>query len=397
LTALNVRLSALKKDGRRLLLIIDEAQNLTTEVLEGVRLLTNLGPADVQMIQIILCGQPGLRTLIDSPELVQLRQRIRVHYHLHTLSLKETKGYVTHRLEVAGCDRELFSDGAVARIHELSGGVPRLVNILADRGLLDAYVHGADHVDAKNISGEEIVRSPLAEVQSAATASAASETLPPIVEHESEPERDLDTIRAFEIDDDESDDLAHDEPDDSEPTRRRVLPWAASAAAVALVLLALVGWRLGWFASETDVPTTTPVAEVAAAVEDSAVVESSDAVVEASVEADTLAAAPVVDVAAVDIPTAEPVAEPEGLTPLESLDGIYIHVGSFQEMSRATDLAVACGNLDLDASICAIGIDGVNWLRVYVGPWQANGEAVETNTLLLNKRLTTWTMIVRFP
>ena len=98
LMALTRHMKALGREGVRLLLIIDEAQNLDAATLEGVRLLTNLGPGENQRIQIIFAGQPGLRKKIDLPELAQVRQRIRVHYHLESLSAKETAAYIDHRI-----------------------------------------------------------------------------------------------------------------------------------------------------------------------------------------------------------------------------------------------------------------------------------------------------------
>lgn len=126
-------------DGKRIVLVVDEAQNLSVEVLEQVRLLTNLETETQKLLQIILIGQPELRELLARSELRQLAQRITGRYHLDPLSGEEAAAYVRHRLRVAGSTREIFSNGALREIQRLSGGVPRLINIISDRALLGAF------------------------------------------------------------------------------------------------------------------------------------------------------------------------------------------------------------------------------------------------------------------
>ena len=126
-------------DGKRIVLVVDEAQNLSVEVLEQVRLLTNLETETQKLLQIILIGQPELRELLGRVELRQLAQRITGRYHLDPLSGDEAAAYVRHRLRVAGATREIFSNGALREIQRLSGGVPRLINIISDRALLGAF------------------------------------------------------------------------------------------------------------------------------------------------------------------------------------------------------------------------------------------------------------------
>src|SRR5512135_977976 len=130
--------------GRRVVLIVDEAQNLSTETLEQVRLLTNLETATTKLLQIILIGQPELRALLDQPELRQLAQRITGRYHLNPLSADETAGYVKHRMRVAGATAEVFTPSALREIHRLSGGIPRVINVICDRALLGAFTQ-EDH------------------------------------------------------------------------------------------------------------------------------------------------------------------------------------------------------------------------------------------------------------
>ncbi len=124
---------------RRTTLIIDEAQNLSSETLEQIRLLTNLETTTQKLLQIILIGQPELQKILDRPEMRQLAQRITARYHLTPLSREETLDYIKHRLEVAGLKEPVFTSGALKVVYRRSGGVPRLINILCDRALLGAY------------------------------------------------------------------------------------------------------------------------------------------------------------------------------------------------------------------------------------------------------------------
>lgn len=133
--------------GRHTVLIIDEAQNLAADVLEQMRLLTNLETNQRKLLQIILLGQPELATMLERPAMRQLAQRIVARYHLGPLSKPEVASYVRHRLEVAGTERPLIPETLMGRLHRLSEGVPRVINVLCDRALLGAYVQGKDRVD----------------------------------------------------------------------------------------------------------------------------------------------------------------------------------------------------------------------------------------------------------
>ena len=127
--------------GRSTVLLIDEAQHLDFDVLEQIRLLTNLETNSEKLLQIVLIGQPELSQMLNRPELRQLNQRITARYNLEPLDLSETNAYIRHRLEVAGlpADRELFPPAVVRRIHHLTHGIPRLINVLCDRVLLGTY------------------------------------------------------------------------------------------------------------------------------------------------------------------------------------------------------------------------------------------------------------------
>ncbi len=132
--------------GRRVVVIVDEAQQLSTEVLEQVRLLTNLETATRKLLQIILVGQPELREIVNRPELRQLAQRITGRYHLLPLSAEETAAYVRHRLQVAGATNEIFTAGALRELHRLAQGIPRIINVIADRALLGAFTRDQHRV-----------------------------------------------------------------------------------------------------------------------------------------------------------------------------------------------------------------------------------------------------------
>ena len=146
--ALNRRLLAAHAGGRRIIVIVDEAQNLSAEVLEQVRLLTNLETPTQKLLQIILIGQPELRELLDRTELRQLAQRITGRYHLEPLSREETRGYIRHRLRVAGAADEIFTPSALAEVHRLAAGIPRVINVTCDRALLGAYTQEKRKVSA---------------------------------------------------------------------------------------------------------------------------------------------------------------------------------------------------------------------------------------------------------
>ena len=144
--------------GRRTVLVVDEAQNLAVEVLEQVRMLTNLETARQKLLQIILIGQPELRDLLARTDLRQLAQRITARYHLEPLTAAEVAEYIDHRLKIAGAAGELFAPAAKREIFRLSRGIPRLVNVLCDRSLLGAYVREKPKVDKQLVreAGREV-------------------------------------------------------------------------------------------------------------------------------------------------------------------------------------------------------------------------------------------------
>lgn len=164
--SLNEYLLAAHAEGRRTIVVVDEAQNLAAEVLEQVRLLTNLETAKQKLLQIILIGQPELRELLARNDLRQLAQRITGRYHLEPLSRDETSAYIEHRLKVGGALGELFDGGARREVFRHSHGVPRLINVICDRALLGAYTRETRTVN------RGIVRRAAAEI------SGSAETVP---------------------------------------------------------------------------------------------------------------------------------------------------------------------------------------------------------------------------
>ena len=137
--------------GLRVVLIVDEAQNLSVDALEQVRLLTNLETDTQKLLQIILLGQPELREILARSDMRQLAQRITARYHLMPLDAGETAAYLRHRFRVAGGVHSPFLAPAAARIHKHAGGVPRLVNVIAERALLGAYAHDTTKIDATDV------------------------------------------------------------------------------------------------------------------------------------------------------------------------------------------------------------------------------------------------------
>ena len=174
---LNRHLLHMHAKGRRVVLIVDEAQDLSPEVLEQIRLLTNLETETQKLLQIILIGQPELRSLIARQDLRQLAQRVTGRYHLDPLSRDETNAYVRHRLRVAGATADIFSRQALREVYRVSGGIPRVINIVCDRALLGAYTQDLHEVPAGLVrrAGGEVFGRTLAPgwLPPAATAAAA--------------------------------------------------------------------------------------------------------------------------------------------------------------------------------------------------------------------------------
>lgn len=143
-------LNAYRKD-ERVVLIVDEAQGLKPELLEEIRLLSNLETSRSKLLQIVLVGQPELDKTLSQTEFRQLRQRINLRYHLAPLSFKETKEYIEKRLRIAGATRPIFTEKAIKEVYKQSGGIPRLINIICDNALLNGYALDQEMVDEKSV------------------------------------------------------------------------------------------------------------------------------------------------------------------------------------------------------------------------------------------------------
>lgn len=159
--------------GETAALIVDEAQDLSPEVLEEIRLLTNLETATEKLLQIVLSGQPELEQKLNQPQLRQLRQRITLRCKTHPLTLEETRGYVVERLRIAGVDSQpIFTSDAIQTVHTYARGIPRVINLLCEHALISAFVDQQQPVAASTI--EEVAR----EFELHQTESAASLTAP---------------------------------------------------------------------------------------------------------------------------------------------------------------------------------------------------------------------------
>jgi type II secretory pathway predicted ATPase ExeA len=152
LATLNQFLVEQHVNGRKVMLIVDEAQNLSYRVLEEVRMLSGVETAKEKVLRIILAGQPELNEKLNSRELTQLTQRVRLRFHLTALTSTETTGYIDHRLEVAGSQgRRIFAQDTYATIYKYTGGVPRLINTLCDTCMMAAFGRDQDHVTAAEL------------------------------------------------------------------------------------------------------------------------------------------------------------------------------------------------------------------------------------------------------
>ena len=178
--------------GRKVLLIVDEAQNLSLRVLEEIRLLSGVETTKEKVLRIILCGQPELNDKLDAPELIQLAQRIRLRFHLQMLSPAEMRAYIQHRLEVAGAgDRQIFAEDTFSEIFRYTGGVPRLVNTLCDTAMMAAFAANRDCVTLSDVASsidelqwpEFATRVAQHHARAAAAAAAAGMPPPPQVHH----------------------------------------------------------------------------------------------------------------------------------------------------------------------------------------------------------------------
>ncbi len=155
-------------EGRQVLLIVDEAQNLSDKALEEIRLLSNINADEDQLLKIVLIGQPELREQLAQPKLSQIAQRVSVEYHLEPLTRNELEDYVLHRLAVSGRTQPLFDADAMDALYECSAGVPRLINTLSDQALVYAFADGREAIDRSIVEAVAKGRQLLASARAAA-------------------------------------------------------------------------------------------------------------------------------------------------------------------------------------------------------------------------------------
>lgn len=343
--------------GRKVLLIVDEAQHLDVQALEGLRLLMNLSSPEKPSLQLILVGQLALEQTIARLELSQLNQRIRVRYRLQPLTRKELEQYITHRTLVAGNEQPLFKPGAIDRIFELSGGIPRVVNILASRAMLAAYVEKSPKVDHRHVRVEDLPplsdkpEAPPAETVAPAELMAPEESVakpdprPAPVKREVAP------------------------PPPPPPAMKPILPpeggersrsgrqfMMMTIPVLLLLVIAVIAWQLDLGSIRTRM--TTPLPDVPA----TATLLPATPVVEGQVPGDEA-----VEVAEVPVQ-----AEPEALI---NQPAVVVHVGSFREIARAEaylGMLRDSGAMGFSESIAS---DGETWVRVYLGPFVDTLEA----------------------
>ncbi|HPF34748.1 MAG TPA: AAA family ATPase [Candidatus Krumholzibacteria bacterium] len=404
----------LQESGRKLLVIVDEAQNLDVETLEGLRLLTNVPRDGRQVCQLILAGQPGLRAAIDRPELAQLRQRIRVDYHLETLDAKETAAYLQHRLKVAGCEKPLFDDRAVAAIHQASGGIPRLVNVLADKALLSAFVDDASRVKAAHVPVEEVAAPPAEPApppHAAAAVAPQPEPSPPPAPVRTPPPAPPPVPAR--------------RPDAG--MGRRLALIALSVAVIAA--LAWAGWTLlqGRTSASTtpdrnaatpqepateqrDAPPPPPAEAMTEAVAETVAVRTEQAPADTArvVQAREEVAEPAVQVEArtpppreeaAPAPARQPASQPAAVRPARpavtevvigrdepeavlATSGPRVQVGSFRNYERAVIMRNRLAWVSDRNTIVKTAVEGRIWYVVYSGPWGSVEEARDAERLI---------------
>jgi len=376
---------------RRVVIVIDEAQNLAEDVLEEVRLLTNLGQGETQPVQIVLVGQPELEDLVNREGLAQLRQRIRVHYRLEPLSRTEIEGYLVHRMGVAGCERPVFGKEAIDLIFRYSGGVPRLVNSLAGNALLSAFVAGRDTVQAEDVDSPEGV-TPAAPAPKRDEGAPPEPVSPPVATsfaRRKTPPRDM--------------------PAEPAPTarrrsggrRKRIAPgWIWG---LVLILTAAGVYFTGILDGLLDAGSPEPAMHAPQTDQ-----EGTD--VRALKTLDTLdstASAPLqaeVSEAEVD-PGAESLVAEVGTearsegepTPRVDVPAVefHVHIASFQEEDRAASYTGRLKAAGQEASWEQSTVFGKVWYRVYLGPFPSELQAEDAVALLKQTEKIPYHMVTR--
>jgi type II secretory pathway predicted ATPase ExeA/cell division protein FtsN len=400
------------RQGKRVIIVIDEAQNLAREVLEEIRLLTNLGQGEEQPVQIVLVGQPELELAVERPDLAQLRQRIRVHYKLAPLTRRELEEYVNHRMRVAGGSEGTFSRAALDRVYSLSGGVPRVVNTLCGDGLLSAYVAGRRTVEVGDI-GRDAAGGSASDAPAVGRVEAAQPAAPqrPLLRDAEMATRRESTPQVAPTEPSVRADGAERAPGAAgrrpRPRLGLIIPVAVLAGIVGMLVAtgqmsALVAKVRG---PAEDVLETPPPAVVqvpaAPAVADSAVTVAADSTVRVATDTTVAISGAIEEKSAVPGARAEAVApggngspSPEivqSRTPAatkvvapvaeKATDGAstgdwYIHISSFRTPEHAQAVASEFNGKGQVASVREQLVNDVVWYRVYLGPLGTHDEAV---------------------
>jgi type II secretory pathway predicted ATPase ExeA/cell division septation protein DedD len=399
-------LIAAGREGKRIVIVIDEAQNLPREVLEEIRQLTNLGQGEDQPVQIILVGQPELQAAVDRPDLAQLKQRIRVHYKLAPLSRRELEEYVDHRMLVAGGQAGVFRDRALDRIFQLSGGVPRVVNTLCAEALLAAFVAGRHQVEMADLEDHG----------AALPDSAMSST--PVVSGNA-PQAEM-AVRREAQPGPAPGATASAPPRAARSARRGWSLWfAAVAVVVVTAVLAATGkfdalWtRLPWAASGGGEAVSLPVVGepapglIVAAAETAGTVAETVASPQLAATDTSIAVRDTQRTIAartgMDGPQAAPAAwaEPIGreaavaaAAPASNGEQ-FIHISSFRTAEHAGAVAAEFTARGLLATVRQQKVRQSLWYRVYLGPYGSHEDAVRLANSLRDEGSITYYKVVR--
>lgn len=401
------------KAGRRTIVVVDEAQNLAREVLEEIRLLTNIGQGDRQPIQLVLVGQPELEAMVRRDDLAQLRQRIRVHYVLAPLSRQELESYVDHRMKVAGGKPGCFTGKALDRVYRFSGGVPRVVNSLCGEALLTAFL--ADH---RRVEGEDVEIGTADKEASAVVVVGQSPAEESVPQHA--PRRE-----SFPAPGQQSGSFAERRAAGkprSGGVRSARLTWslAAVAAVSAVFLFAFggmdairsfgAGARIVPPGGDAGAPDSPAVAALPVPADSAAMAVRVDSMGAASSRGEdagmsgsgqsAVAASPGGDEdlrrASGEIEELAAVGAPDETFPDPELSPTYfLHVSSFRDGSRAESLARSLRDKGWTAEVRASESRGVNWYRVNIGPFFERDEAVHTaNELQMTGDITYYKVVL---
>lgn len=368
---LETELVRLRKTGKTVLLTIDEAQNLSVEQLESIRLLLNLAQPGGSVLQIVLAGQLGLVSTLDLPQMRQLRQRIKVAYTFGNLNRQETEEYILHRLNKVGREKPLFKKDALEKIYQMSGGVPRVVNYLASKALLSGYVDQAAMISGKYIEESAAEGRKLLAEEDPVGGSGLTPAVAPIPIPVEGPES---PARAAPMSPETS-------AGDSRPSRRG--RWAGAIVATALLIgFAAITYQ-SWApyllsAVERTLVREEPVESVSAAPQAGSVAQAGPS--PDSGEPVGLVEEPVavpMDTAAIANRQPAEVA-PAPVAVAAAVDSFVVHVASFQDRERARHFRIRLVNDGWDAYVQSSPVTyGRTWHRVYLGPFPGREKAVQ--------------------